>query len=111
MDTAVHGACGDFLRKYPPLQVVGVFFGGMRPAGAKRGAGSKSVKTALSRNPRENARRRFSPRGAVFAPALRGRADPQECHYPTWVAGWPSGAMPRSSASHPRGRAEPAPPR
>jgi len=44
--TAVHGACGDLLRKYPPIRVVGVFFGEMRPAGAKRGAGSKSMKTA-----------------------------------------------------------------
>jgi hypothetical protein len=83
----------------------------MRLAGAENRAGSKPVKTTPSRRPRESARRGFSPRGAVFASALRGRADPQECHYPTWVAGWPSGAMPRSSPSHPRGRAEPARPR
>jgi hypothetical protein len=74
--------------------------------------GSQPKTDGLAGKTRAQRRGRFSRRGALCASGCRGRNQAQAQHDNRGQtnAWWPREHTPRSSASHPRGRAEPAPP-
>ena len=88
----------------PPLRACGA-----RPSARWPSDGEKAFQ-GQTRGWRE---RRFSRRDAVSASALQGRTRAEAFHFHPVMrqeAGWRTGHMPRSSASPPCGRAEPAAP-